>query len=278
MQREATEKHCCIGTARGVVARLLDERQGRGKLVASLDELTAAASLGELATRRQLERLTERVVLLPGRPTVYLTVPNEDRARGAPPVAAWLHDFLRLREPFYYVGLLSAAALHGSAPQAALVTQVLVPSIRRPMVVGRTRIEFITKRGLDTTPLTAVEGLAGPLNVSSPEATVFDLIAFNHRIGGIARALEVIVGLKPQLSVTGLGHAIAAGVPTTVLQRAGYLFETSGWPAFAATVERALPARFPKTPLQTRGSRPNGTPDARWAVIDNVHWTREPHE
>jgi hypothetical protein len=213
-------------------------------------------------------------VRLPGRPTVYLNVPNEDRVRGAPPVAAWLHDYLTQRESLYYVGMLSAAALHGSTAQATLVTQVLVPTIRRPMEIGRTRIEFITKRGLETTPLAAIAGLPAPLNISSPEATVFDLIAYSHRIGGIFRALEVAQGLKPRLSIGGLNRAVGAGLPATVLQRAGYLFETLGWAPFADTLERALPARFPTTALQTRGRSTVSAPDPRWAVVDNIQLRR----
>jgi hypothetical protein len=262
------------GATRGRIARLIEDRQGRGKLVAPLGELVMVSQLSPLAVRRQIDRLGSRVVRLPGRPTVYLTVPNEDRVRGAPPVAAWLHDYLRLRETFYYVGLLSAAALHGSTAQATLVSQVLVPTIRRPTEIGRTRIEFITKRGLDTTPLAAVAGLPAPLNVSSPEATVFDLIAYSHRIGGIVRAIEVTQGLRPTLSIGGLNRAVGAGVPATILQRAGYLFETLGWAPLADAVERALPARFPATALQTRGRVTASTPDSRWVVVDNIQLRR----
>jgi hypothetical protein len=170
--------------------------------------------------------------------------------------------------------MLSAAALHGSTAQATLVTQVLVPTIRRPMEIGRTRIEFITKRGLETTPLAAIAGLPAPLNISSPEATVFDLIAYSHRIGGIFRALEVAQGLKPRLSIGGLNRAVGAGLPATVLRRAGYLFETLGWAPFADTLERALPARFPTTALQTRGRSTVSAPDPRWAVVDNIQLRR----
>ena len=47
----------------GVVSRLLDELQGRGRLVASLDELATMSGLTPLAVRRQLEHLAESVFL-----------------------------------------------------------------------------------------------------------------------------------------------------------------------------------------------------------------------
>lgn len=273
MHAKAPPPRRAPAVTRGRVAQLIEDRQGSGKLIVTLSELVAISQLSALAVRRQVERLSPHVVLLPGRPTTYLTVPSEDRVRGAPPVAAWLHDYLVTREPRYYVGLLSAAALHDSAAQAPLVTQVLVPAVRRPIEVGRTRIVFITKRArsLEATPLTAIAGMPAPLNVSSPEATALDLITYSHRIGGLGRALEVIQGLKPRLSVDGLNRAAAAGIPITVLQRAGYLFETLGWGQLAHALERALPARFPATALQTGGRLANDKPDNRWAVVDNLH-------
>lgn len=77
-----------------------------------------------LAVKRQLEYVAERVTRLPGRRSSYLIVPPEHRARGAPPVTSWLGAYFRLREQPYYLGLLSAAAMHGSSQQAVQVTQV----------------------------------------------------------------------------------------------------------------------------------------------------------
>ena len=79
----------------------------------SVDDAAEQSTLSRIAVQRQLERLAPRATRLPGRPSAFLIVPSEHRLRGAPPVAAWLDEYFRAQRLRYYVGLLSAAALHG---------------------------------------------------------------------------------------------------------------------------------------------------------------------
>jgi hypothetical protein len=174
----------------------------------------------------------------------------------------------------YYVGLLSAAALHGSSAQAVQVTQVLLRRPRRPIAVGKIHLDFYVKSKLESTPLTEIRGLPAPLAVSSPEATALDLIAFSHRLGGIERALEVIDGLEDAMTGTGMRSALRSGVPVTVLQRIGYVFEKLKFDSLADIVQRALPRRFPPALLQAHGQRAAGPAREPWAIVDNVQLRR----
>jgi hypothetical protein len=262
------------GPTRGRVARFLDDLQARGDLVVSVDEAAKQNVLTRIAAQRQLERLAPRATRLPGRRSAFLIVAPEHRLRGAPPVAAWLDEYFRAQGDLYYVGLLSAAALHGSSNQAVQVTQVILRQPRRPIVVGKIHLDFYVKSKLELTPLTEIPGLPAPLAVSSPEATVLDLIAFSHRLGGIERALEVIQGLEGALTAAGMRSAIRAGVPVTVLQRIGYVFEMLRFDSLADIVQRALPKRFPPALLQTHGQRAAGPAREPWAIVDNVQLRR----
>jgi len=262
------------GPARGRVARFLDDLQARGDLVVSVDEAAKQNVLTRIAALRQLERLAPRTTRLPGRPSAFLVVPPEHRMRGAPPVAAWLDEYFRARGDLYYVGLLSAAALHGSSSQAVQVTQVILRRPRRPIVVGKIHLDFYVKSKLELTPLTEIPGLPAPLAVSSPEATALDLIAFSHRLGGIERALEVIKGLKPVLTAPGLRSAICRGVPVTVLQRIGYVFEMLRFDSLADIVQGALPKHFPAALLQAHGQRIKGPAHEPWAIVNNTQLRR----
>ena len=254
----------------GRLARLLDERQAQGKLVCSLDELARDEGLSRLAARRQLERLSSRVVQLPGRPSIFLTVPPEDRPRGAAPVAAWLHDYMNRRTTHYYVGLLSAAALHGSSSQAPMTTQVVVPEPLRPFQLGRLHIEFITKQSTDRTPLVALPGLAAPMNVSTPAATLVDLVAFSRRVGGMARVFEIAEGLKPKLSAHDLRDALLSGVSMPVVQRTGYLLERMECSSLTRIVKSFLSPTCLPVALQV-GAAANHVPNIEpWHVLDNV--------
>src|SRR6266403_2636232 len=262
------------GPTRGRVARYLDGLQARGDLVVSVDEAAEQSTLSRIAVQRQLERLAPRTTRLPGRPSAFLIVPPEHRLRGAPPVAAWLNEYFRAHGDLYYVGLLSAAALHGSSKQAVQVTQVLLGQPHRPIVVGKIHIDFYVKSKLELTPLTEIPGLPAPLAVSSPEATALDLIAFSHRLGGIERALEVIKGLEETMTVTGMRSAVGAGVPVTILQRIGYILERLRFDSLADIVLRALPQRLPPALLQAHGQRAAGPAREPWSIVDNVQLRR----
>lgn len=253
----------------GVVARLLDQFQARGCLVASLPELATASGLSTLAVKRQLEHLAHRVVRLPGRPSSFLIVAPEHRKRGAPPIDFWLADYCRIHKKPYYVGLLSAAALHGSAQQAVQVTQVITIAPTRAFSVGEVRVEFHVKRRLSDTPLTAIRGLASPLAVSSPEATALDLVAFEHCVGGIARAADIIAGLLSAMTNEGWHRALKYA-PLTVRQRTGYVLQTLGSQRFAQTIQKTLPSKLRCIRLQS--SMPTCSLDVKqpWHVLDNV--------
>ena len=256
----------------GAVAARLDSLQAQGRLVASVAELAQHCGLSYLAARRQLERLALRVVRLPGRPSIVLLVPPEHRARGAPPIAAWLDAYMRYRAQPYYVGLLSAAALHGAAQQAPQVTQIITESPLRPIEVGRLRVDSYVKHHLRRTPLSELAGLPAPLAVSTPEATALDLIAFNTRIGGIRRVAELISQMRPAFTVRGLRKALEAEEQAALKQRLGYVLEVLGMERMAAEVGRHLPARCMAVPLQTHASKglARSTAVQPWRIVDNV--------
>jgi hypothetical protein len=257
---------------RGFVEQFLNQSQARGEFIISVGQLARTGQMTHLAVRRQLEHLSQRVQHLPGRPSAYLIVPPEHLARGAPPVAAWLDTYFRLRGQPYYVGLLSAAALHGSSSQALQVTQVLTTKPTRPMDIGRLHVDFYVKTHLRQTPLSALTGMPASLAVSSPEATALDLIAFSHRIGGIRRATEVIADLKGVMSLVGLRTALRAETQTSVKQRLGFVLSFLGLDRMAEEIRRSLPKRLAVALLQTQAPVAHRAGDAHqpWMVLDNV--------
>ena len=266
---------------RGAVSRLLDTAQGVGRRLVVLDELARDAGLTPLAVRRQLARLGARTIRAPGRPAAALILSPEDAANGAPPAAAWLDAYFRLRNEPYYVGLLSAAALHGSGAQAVQTTQVLVTRPTRALVLGRVRLRFFVKKDVATTPRIELRGLLAPLAVSTPEATALDLIAFQSRLGGIERVTEVIVGLLPRMTTKSLKSALRAEPAIAVRQRLGYVLEVLGREPLAATVRASLPVRL--TPVRLKPDGRSGAPSRSadlkepWAVYDNVALSRTDH-
>ncbi len=255
---------------RSAVDRMLDELQAQGLSLVTIDELARGTGLTLVATRRQMEHLSHRYARIQGKPAAYLLVPPEHRSRGAPPVTWWLDAYFRLRNQPYYIGLLSAAEIHGSSQQAVQVTQVLTVKPMRPIEVGILRLEFYVKKNLTQTPVMQPPGLHAPLAISSPEATALDLIAYSHRIGGIDRAAHVIAGMKPSMTIAGLSKALRAETESAVKQRLGYVFQVLGWEKQATEVQRHLTGKLTPAVLQPRAETLRGAMVLPWRVIDNV--------
>ena len=255
---------------RGVVDALLDDRQEQGRSLVTIDELAGRSGLSLVAVRRQMEHLAHRHVRIQGKPAAYLLVPPEYRSVGAPPVKWWLDAYCRLRNQPYYLGLLSAAEMHGSSHQAVQVTQVLTVRPMRQITVGMFRIEFFVKKDLQQTPVMQLPGQRARLAVSTPEATAMDLIAYYHAIGGVARAAEVIAGMKSSITVRGLRTALKAESESAIKQRLGYVFQTIGWEAMAAEVQRHLGHKLAPAVLQPRAATRHGPINLPWNVIDNI--------
>ncbi len=124
------------------VARVLDELQARGRYTTTAAELTRTSGASRLALEAALRRLKRKRRITAPRRGFYVLVPLEYLEAGAPP-ASWFIDDLAcfLGQP-YYVGLLSAASLHGASRQQPMVFQVVTDRPTRAARAGRVRINF----------------------------------------------------------------------------------------------------------------------------------------
>lgn len=268
---EVTSTESRAHRSRGLVTRLLDQREAQGRVLFTAGELAEQGQLSLLAVQRQLAHLGARVARLPGRPEAFLIVAPEHRERGAPPVLWWLDAYMQLRRQPYYVGLLSAAELHGSSQQAVQVVQVLTSKVTRPILLGRLRVEFHVKKEVELTPTVQPSGMRSPVAVSTPEATAVDLIEYSHCIGGVARAADVIAGMAPVFTVAGLRQALARDPRHPTHQRLGYVLQTLGLnDSLTKEVTRHLPKLRRPVPLQTHLSCTVESVIKPWLVLDNL--------
>jgi hypothetical protein len=76
------------------------------------------------------------------------------------------------------------------------------------------------------------------------------------------------------MTVRGMRSAICAGVPVTILQRVGYVFEMLEFDSLADSVRRALPKHFPPALLQSHGKSVQGPAREPWGIIDNLKLLR----
>jgi hypothetical protein len=98
------------------------------------------------------------------------------------------------------------------------------------------------------------------------------LVAYNATRGGIARAAQVIAGLKPVLTVFGLRPALKGFHRQADAQRLGYVFQILGFSKLADLVAAELPPHPEIVQLQkgSRSAERSVGYDSRWHVADNV--------
>ncbi|HLX70966.1 MAG TPA: type IV toxin-antitoxin system AbiEi family antitoxin [Verrucomicrobiae bacterium] len=255
----------------GAAATFVDAKSAAGRAAFPLSDLVKETGLSITAAKSQLLRLGNRVVRPTRKHQFYLIVAPEHRAMGAPPATWWLDDYFKWLGRSYYLALQSAATTYGSAPQALQVTQVMTGEPRREITVGRIRVSFFVKREITKTPTQPMANAFAPLNVSTPEATVFDLIRYAQRIGGIGRAVETLSPLLSLIRVAELKRLLETENETSTAQRLGYVFEKLGKLRLAETVHAWLPSQLPLIPFAFAKRKPINAPIIqKWRVVNNA--------
>jgi hypothetical protein len=106
--------------------------------------------------------------------------------------------------------------------------------------------------------------------VSTPAATVFDLIRYAGRIGGIGRAVETLRPMLPRITQAEMRTMLEAEHETATAQRLGYVIEQTGHARLATAIDRWLPESRRLIPLETTSPhRLEARVANRWHVWDN---------
>lgn len=263
---KSTQRTRLIGAAEAFI----DTRLRSGRVAFSLAELTRESGLSAVAAKFQLLRLRGKVVKISRKQAFYLIVGPEHRDIGAPPATWWLQDYFNWLERPYYLALQSAASVFGSNPQALQVTQVMTNQPLRTIKAGRIQVRFFVKRGIERTSTQQLAQAAAPLCVSTPEATVFDLVRYASSVGGIERAAETIRPLLSNLRARELKQVLAAENETTTAQRLGFVIETGGAKKLAQTIYDWLPDKLATVSLSPQKRKRGSTPIVeRWKMLNN---------
>jgi predicted transcriptional regulator of viral defense system len=174
-----------------------------------------------------------------------------------------------MKQP-YYVALLSAASLHGASHHQPQEFQVITNKSVRPLRIARQRIHFFTKRSVEHTPVIDMKTPTGMIHVSTPEATVLDVVRFSKAAGQLGNVVTVVSELAEKLKPEALLKAAEKQDEIPTVQRLGYLLELSGADAIASPLAEWLKRRRPRS-VRLRADRPleGATPHPRWNVFVN---------
>ena len=202
----------------------------------------------------------------------YIIIPLEYRSLGSLPPDQFIPHLMRFLNLPYYVGLLSAGMYYGAAHQQPQVFQVMLPSARRNIEVGKVRVAFHINKYLDLCPLRKFNTTRSVLLVSSPEVTALDLVVYPRASAGFSNILTVLSELVESMDLDEFRKVLEIGRELPVLQRLGYLFELLEENAFADAVEYYLKDhRLKWVVLDPRNPSRDGELSQRWKLIINEH-------
>lgn len=254
-----------------ILADYVADLQTKGRYTFARDEVQKALPLTGLALKKSLERLAKKGSIVLVHRGFYVVVPLEYRARGILPPEWFISDLMRFMGLEYYVGLLSAAAIHGAAHQQPQKFHVVIPRSQRDIRIGNLSIQFFKKAHLLSTPVVETKTSTGFIRVSEPASTAIDLVAYEARIGGLSRVVTVMQELAEFLKPDSLVRAAAAEKSIAPVQRLGYLLEKIGHGGLTFTLGKWVSSHHPRpTPLQPGISRKGSMRDPKWNILVNA--------
>lgn len=252
------------------LAKLIDELQVGGRYTLTRDEAIAALGITDAALKKAIQRLVAKHRLAVPRRGFYVIVPIEYRRAGSPPPDWYIGDLMTFSDCRYYVGLLSAASLHGAAHQQPQEFQVVTGGQLRPVAAGRGRIRFFRKRGMESTPVVDVKTETGLMRVSTPEATALDLLRYPDAAGQLGHVATVLAELAEKMDPARTVEAARLDGSLPNAQRLGYLLDLVGSGDVGGGLADWIAERRPRY-LVLRSDRPSGDSpkDRRWRVLVN---------
>lgn len=249
----------------------LIEVRSKGRFTITLEELRSEFDISEKALLQNIYRLKTKTQIAQIRKGFYVIIPPQYLKRGMLPPTLFIDDMMKFLNRDYYVGLFSAAALHGAGHQQPMEYHVVIkkPALRK--IKGqRLIITFFTKRVLENNQITKKKTEAGYLNVSAPELTAFDLICYNQKIGGLNRIIPILEELSEEIKPSHFAK-IAKSQKSPVIQRLGYILGQLGNKTLSNSLFKTIEGKSIRAvPLSLAHKNRSGKLNERWKVIINA--------
>ena len=202
----------------------------------------------------------------------YVIVPVQYQLKGVIPPAYYLNDLMDYVGKPYYLGLLSAAAMHGASHQRTMKTQVMTVVPRIKESGKNSLLDWNYRQEIPEAFVVKKNAEIGTLRYSGPELTAVDLVQFASHVGGYQRVATVLAELMDSVDMEKMGELLRFTTVATI-QRFGYLLE------YVLSRQDQADALFQV--LKTQGSwnsillcndhdRRAGAPANRWHVNGNI--------
>lgn len=199
----------------------------------------------------------------------FAIVPIEYKRNGSPPPDWFIDDLMKYLKQPYYIGILTAAALHGASHQQPYEFQVVTNKQIRPLKIGRSYIKFYTKNNIQETSTLKIKTYTGFVNVSTPESTAFDLLRYVKAAGHLQNIATVLMELSEKIDPNTLVKA-TANQDVANVQRLGYLLDQFSESRITDLLHKWVSTkRIKYYTLRPRIPYENSPKDERWRLWIN---------
>lgn len=254
------------------LSEFVDALQRVSRYTFTRSEAESAIGLKRDTLTKALQRLVLAGRLHSIRRGFYVIVPLEHSAAGIIPSDWFIDDLMKFLGQPYYVGVLTAAALHGAAHQRPQEYEVVVSKSERVVRTPKLRIRFFRHGSLADVKTQGIKTFTGHIPVSTPEYTALDLVRFSKQIGGLDAVVTVLAELGEKIDPASLLAASANEKVCSHVQRLGWLLDHAGWNNITQELAEWLAGqRTSKVPLNAALGSRKGEKDSRWNVIVNDH-------
>ncbi len=257
---------------------LRDYLLSRGDHVLDVPAVVRLTGASKQEAAAAMMRLRQAGQFFSPTPGLYVAIPPEYASWGVVPAMDFIEPLMNKLARRYYVGLLSAAELHGAAHQRPQVFQVIVDKPLADRDFGRVRLRFYTRRAIERYPTLLRNSATGQVPISTTEVTALDLAARPNDAGGLNNVATVLgeLAIESKLSAAALADA-AQLFPQAVTRRLGWLLDCVAAEADTGELTAALEQLLGQGESRGRaldlldpaGSR-RGHASNRWRVVENT--------
>lgn len=239
----------------------------------SWEELLKNCDVSTSTLRKELRRLSEKKEIINLRKGFFLIVPPRYQNLGKLPVQLYVDKLFQQLGKKYYVGLYSAAAIHGAAHQQVQQDYIVTVSPALSHVdKTNIRLRFFSVKYWPGKNIQEKKSDAGYFKVSSPALTAADLVHHHSKIGGMNRILTAIEELAEEIHSKDVTDLLSWYPHISALQRLGYLLDQIqvGNDLTDPIYEYLNKGNYYSILLSPKGGQKAGSTGNRWKVDVNI--------
>ncbi|MDT8394657.1 MAG: type IV toxin-antitoxin system AbiEi family antitoxin [Bacteroidales bacterium] len=250
----------------------IDDLKSNGKYSFRIEDLNIVLTKDNKNINKDLNRLNQKGEIYNVRRGFYIIIPDQYRNMGLVPVELFVNDLMKFIGKKYYVGLYSAAMLHGAAHQQPQEFYIIneSPNIRN-IKKDKLIINFSEKKSFPEYGVEEKKTDTGFIQISGKELTFLDLIFYEKSMGGLNRIISVLIELSDEMKPGLFRKVLKNDFPISVCQRAGYILEeVIGNFEIADLIKEHLSKKDFRTTLLSLSGKKSGSFDKKWKVQVNI--------